>query len=154
MKTVLWGFFIGLSAGACVAALVGDWRHFAVYCVLAYAAETGAIEQDYRSDHEQRSLSTSMAKGASWLPRAQDAGVSSGKESEAVCADTGHKGEGPMREITKASVKRERVIYLEAVPLEWILEPCDQQRVRQILSDNMDKICGIPLGENHGDREC
>jgi hypothetical protein len=39
----------------------------------------------------------------------------------------------------------EEAIYLEAVPLEWISERGNQQRVRQILSDNMDRLCGTSL---------
>jgi hypothetical protein len=34
-----------------------------------------------------------------------------------------------------------KIIELEAVPLEWILESGNQQRVQKILSDNMDRLC-------------
>jgi hypothetical protein len=31
-------------------------------------------------------------------------------------------------------------IELVAVPIEWIEEPCNQQRAQKILSDNKDKL--------------
>ena len=38
--------------------------------------------------------------------------------------------------------KNDEAIYLEAVPLEWLSEPDNQQQLRQILSDNMDRLSG------------
>lgn len=66
------------------------------------------------SSHEQRSLSTSMAQGQSWLPREKDAGVS-GNETDSWleevqdCADIRHQGEVSVNkqgEINKAKVRR------------------------------------------------
>lgn len=62
-----------------------------------------------RSSHEQRSLSTSMAQGPSWLPYAQDTGVSGSEAGEAICDYSGHSGEGETMNSKENSKNKARV---------------------------------------------
>jgi hypothetical protein len=38
--------------------------------------------------------------------------------------------------------KENEAIYLEAAPLEWLSQPDNQLRLRQMLARNRDKLCG------------
>jgi hypothetical protein len=55
------------------------------------------------------------------------------------------------QETVRQGIQKKGSIYLQAVPLEWISEPDKQQLVRQILSDNRDKLRGI--GSKHEPEE-
>jgi len=50
LSNALWGVFIGMMPGLILTALAGEWKHFAAYCAIAYAAETGAIEFGYKAE--------------------------------------------------------------------------------------------------------